>query len=216
MKQWKQDAFNNFANRQSELSDDHKIEQLSEWHFRIDDYIDVWPSGKKYSFTKYPARVFRYKKIEDIFNHKKNRMAKWKPTQAGLLSQVIKETPELVDGKKATLYVEPFLSNDGNFLNVKIEVEDGNKYLATISDFSGKRLAEAWGGEMFSWIGRKATIEVKESRDYKKYVNFIPTEETNPELYKPLSEADKQAIQIAKEAEATPATDESDADKIPF
>ena len=143
-------------------------------------------------------------------------MAQWKPTQAGLLSEVIKKTPEMVEGKKATFYVEPFLSNDGNYLNVKIEVEDGNKYLASISDFSGRKLKEMWGGEMFAWIGRIATIEIKESRDYKKYVVFHPTEETNPEHFKPMSEEDKAAIQAARNAETAQAPGENPESDIPF
>lgn len=146
-------------------------------------------------------------------------MAQWKPTQAGLLSDVIKKTPEEVDGKKATFYVEPFLSSDGNYLNVKIEVEGGNKYLATISDFSGRKLKDAWGGDMFGWIGRIATIEVKESRDYKKYVVFNPTDETNPEHFKPMSEsalAELEASRTKEKEGREAATEQTDANGIPF
>ncbi len=61
----KRKNFKEFAYIQSELGDDHKIEQLSEWHFRIDGRIDVWPSTKKFMIRG--QSVSNYNQIKEIF-----------------------------------------------------------------------------------------------------------------------------------------------------
>lgn len=62
----RQKSLDEFGNLQSELSDEHTIEQFSKYHFRVDGKIDVWPSGKK--FQKQNQSVQNYNEIKDIFD----------------------------------------------------------------------------------------------------------------------------------------------------
>ncbi len=61
---WKKEAFKNFEETQSELSDDHEIVSFSKYHYRIDGKIDVWPSSKKY---RKDGIIRKYGSLKEIF-----------------------------------------------------------------------------------------------------------------------------------------------------
>ena len=150
------------------------------------------------------------------------------PTNGGFLRV---EDIDAVEGTKVLIYKEAkfedisFTGKDGREVemimwNVKVKMPDGRKFLAKIGNsIQQDAIKDAYGDESSDWIGHTLLVRIESNKFGEKLV-FAPTsDERNMEgceVDKPLSEADKQAIQIAKEAEATPATDESDADKIPF
>lgn len=43
--------------------DGHKVQRFNDWHWRIDNYIDVWPSSKKYRKN---GKILHYNRLTDI------------------------------------------------------------------------------------------------------------------------------------------------------
>ena len=44
----------------------HQVTRFTDWHWRIDDKIDVWPGNKKYMKLDGFYQVKRYEKLKDI------------------------------------------------------------------------------------------------------------------------------------------------------
>lgn len=45
----------------------HKVSRMTDYHWRIDEYIDIWPSSKKFMKLDGNFKVHIYKRIRDIF-----------------------------------------------------------------------------------------------------------------------------------------------------
>lgn len=52
----------------AELEDcGHTVERFGDFHWRIDDYYDVWPSSKKYMKKDGNGKSGKYNRMKDIF-----------------------------------------------------------------------------------------------------------------------------------------------------
>ena len=92
----------------------------------------------------------------------------------GLLS------PEMVKtGDRIKIIDEAFSREVGTniFWNVKVELENGSHKLASIIGNTGDEFTLAWGSDTLGWIGRYATVEVKESKAGKSYIVMNPAED---------------------------------------
>lgn len=64
MKAWKVEAYKQANKEVVALEDEgHMIERLTDYHWRINGLIDVWPSSKKYQKA---GRVRTYKKLKEV------------------------------------------------------------------------------------------------------------------------------------------------------
>ena len=65
MKTWKIQAYNQASNEIVEIEDNgHKVIRFNDYHWRIDNEIDIWPSTKKFMKN---GQVKKYSTLKEIF-----------------------------------------------------------------------------------------------------------------------------------------------------
>ena len=64
---WKQAAYEEAQRDVIAIEDEgHEVLRLTDWHWRIDGKVDVWPSSKKYMVLA-EHRVRKYSRLTELF-----------------------------------------------------------------------------------------------------------------------------------------------------
>jgi hypothetical protein len=104
---------------------------------------------------------------------------KYESQNAGLL-----KIEDVKQGMRIVIVDEAYVTDKGEkrFWNVKVELPDGTHKLYGMNNMTGENFLKTWGEETKEWIGKSATVDIREARSTgNTYFVLVPFEQQDVE-----------------------------------